>query len=52
MKEIKIKKVFIEKVLQDFQEETHTLFRDQTMVRKLIEYTVAKFILASNGIEK
>ena len=48
MEQIKIKKSFIEKVLQDFQQETHTLFRDQANARKLIEYSVVKFIIGSN----
>lgn len=48
MKEIKIKKNLIEKILQDFQEETHRLFRDQKEARMLIEYAIAKFIIESN----
>ena len=48
MTEIKIKKSLIEKILQDFQNETHTLFRDQQNARKLIEYSIAKFIIESN----
>ena len=46
--QIKIKKSLIEKILQDFQEEFHTLFRDQKEARKLIEYSIAKFIIESN----
>lgn len=48
MKEIKIKKSFIKKVLQDFQQETRVLFRDQSDARYLIEYAIAKFIIKSN----
>ena len=50
--EIKIKKQFIEKVMQDFQSETHVIFRDQKRVRQLIEYTIAKFIIESNKSKK
>lgn len=49
MKEIKIKKGFITKVLQDFQGEFHVLFRNQGQARSLIEYSIAKFIIESNN---
>ena len=48
MKEIKIKKPFINKVFQDFQSEFHVVFRDATQAKNLIEYAIAKFIIQSN----
>lgn len=48
IQQIKIKKRLIEDILQDFQEETHTIFRDQKNARMLIEYAIAKFIIEIN----
>ena len=46
---IKIKKALIEKILNDFQDETHTLFRDPDKARMLIEYAIGKFV--TEGVE-
>ncbi len=45
----KIKKGFVTKVMQDFQSESHVLFRDQGQARNLIEYSIAKFLLESTS---
>lgn len=50
MTPIKIKKALINKILQDFQAETHTLFRDQDKARMLIEYAIGKFVVESNKV--
>lgn len=49
MIEYKIKKRFIEDVLQGFQGEHNVVFRDQKQARMLIEYSVAKFLIESNA---
>ena len=49
MKEIKIKKNLVNKILNDFQGEFHVIFIDQFQARNLIEYSIAKFIVASNA---
>ena len=49
---IKIKKALIEKILQDFQDETHTLFRDEYQARMLIEYAIGKFVVEGNKSNK
>ena len=49
MKEIKIKKGFVTKIMQEFQSTFHVLFKDQGQVRNLIEYSIAKFIIENSN---
>lgn len=49
MRECKIKKGFLTKVLNDFEHEFHVVFKDQAKARTLIEYAIAKFIVESNS---
>jgi hypothetical protein len=46
--QIKIKKRLVEDILQGFENENHTIFRDQDKARDLISYSIQMFILESN----
>jgi len=47
---IKIKKRLVEDILQEFEEQNHKIFRDQDVSRKLIEYSIQRFIEESNKV--